>query len=189
MENSLKEKEDKLKSMLEKGMVMIHLDARKTGVRLPEHLKSQAHLTLNLSYHFSPADLTVNAWGVRATLSFERQPFAVAVPWSAIFALRSHVTMEFWLFPEDIPEEFLEAEAGGVVPPTPGKRAPFQLIHSAPPSTEAQGPSEREGEGLPEAQSASGEEGVCVEAGGLAEGEEGDAADKPKRPSHLRLLN
>ncbi|MCL2258920.1 MAG: ClpXP protease specificity-enhancing factor SspB [Proteobacteria bacterium] len=173
MENSLQDKQSKLESMLEKGMVMVHLDARKPGVRLPAHLKNQIHLTLNLSHRFSPADLTVNVWGVRATLSFEGRPFPVAIPWSAIFAIRSHITMEFWLFPEDVPEEFLEAEK--VAEPLPvkvDKRATFQLVHSVP-------------------QEAGGEEAAAEEKEKEKEEEEGtpEPSDKPKRPSHLKLLH
>lgn len=201
MENSLQEKQSKLEAMLEKGMAMIHLDARKPGVRLPAHLKTQAHLTLNLSYRFSPADLTLNIWGVRATLSFEGRPFATAIPWSAIFAMRSHVSMEFWLFPEDVPEEFLEASKAAEPLPVakPSKRAMFQLVHSAPQeaeggiSTGEEGGKAEEGGSCVE-RTASAEEGKTEGEGregghASAEGGEPKPSDKPKRPSHLRLLN
>ena len=174
MENSLQEKQSKLESMLQKGVVMIYLDARKPGVRLPAHLETQAYVALNLSYRFSPPDLAVNTWGVRATLSFEGRLFPVAVPWPAVFAIRSHVTMEFWLFPEDVPEAFLETqEAQKIPPPSPGKRSTFQLVHSVQPEAE-------------------GEASTPKEALAKEEEEAGEEAEerKPKAtPTHLRLLH
>src|SRR5262249_29161608 len=61
------DKKARLLASLERGMTMIHLDARKPGVLVPEHLKKEAHLLLNLSYRFSPHDLTVSEWGMRET--------------------------------------------------------------------------------------------------------------------------
>jgi len=169
MENSLQEKHSKLESMLQKGVAMVYVDASKPGVRLPSHLETQPYVALNLSYRFSPPDLALNTWGVRATLSFEGRPFPVAVPWTAIFAMRSQLTMEFWLFPEDVPEAFLETHAAQKAPPpAPAKRATFQLVHSAPPE---------EGKGKEETE------------GGPSSPPEAEASPKPKAtPSHLKLL-
>lgn len=102
------EKKERLLAALDQGMVMIHLDARRPGVRVPDSLKGEAHLRLNLSYRFDPPDLTVGDWGVRCTLSFSGSRFQVAVPWSALFALASHATREHWVFPEDMPPELLQ---------------------------------------------------------------------------------
>jgi stringent starvation protein B len=102
------DKKERLLAALDQGMVMIHLDARRPGVAVPAHLKNEAHLRLNLSYRFDPPDLSVGDWGVRCTLSFGGSRAKVAVPWSALFAVASHVTREFWLFPEDMPPELLQ---------------------------------------------------------------------------------
>jgi stringent starvation protein B len=100
------DKKERLLSALEQGMVMIHLDARRPGVLVPPHLRNEAHLRLNLSYRFDPPDLSVSDWGVRSTLSFSGTRFTVAVPWSALFAIASHVTKElFWMYPDDMPPE------------------------------------------------------------------------------------
>lgn len=99
------EKKERLLAALDKGMVMIHLDARRPGVLVPPSLRNEAHLRLNLSYRFDPPDLTVGEWGVRSTLSFSGSRFTVAVPWSALFAMTSHVTKEFWMYPDDMPPE------------------------------------------------------------------------------------
>ena len=102
------EKKARLLDALDKGMVMIHLDARRPGVLVPASLRTEAHLRLNLSYRFDPPDLTVGEWGVRSTLSFSGSRFTVAVPWSALFAITSHVTKEFWMYPDDMPAELIQ---------------------------------------------------------------------------------
>jgi stringent starvation protein B len=105
------EKKDRLLSALEQGMVMIHLDARRPGVLVPPSLKQEAHLRLNLSYRFDPPDLTVGEWGIRSTLSFSGSRFRVAVPWSALFAITSYASKEFWMYPDDMPKELVQQAA------------------------------------------------------------------------------
>jgi stringent starvation protein B len=102
------DKKERLLAALDRGMVMIHVDARRPGVRVPENLREEAHLRLNLSYRFDPPDLTVSDWGVRTSLSFSGSRFKVGVPWSALFAIASHATREFWMFPEDLPPELVQ---------------------------------------------------------------------------------
>jgi stringent starvation protein B len=102
------DKKAQLLAALDKGMVMIHLDARRPGVLVPPSLRGEMNLSLNLSYRFDPPDLTVGDWGVRCTLSFSGSRFKVAVPWSALFAIRSHVTKECWSYAEDMPAELIQ---------------------------------------------------------------------------------
>jgi len=92
-------------------MVMIHLDARRPGVLVPTELKQEPHLRLNLSYRFDPPDLTVGDWGIRASLSFGGNRFRVAVPWSALFAITSYASKEFWMYPDDMPRELIQQAA------------------------------------------------------------------------------
>src|SRR5436190_15416771 len=115
MDNKAAEKKERLLQALDQGMVMVHLDARRPGVLVPSTLRGEAHLRLNLSYNFAPPDLSVSDWGVRSTLSFSGSRFTVAVPWSALFAITSHTTKEFWMYPDDMPEELIQQ----TVPPPP----------------------------------------------------------------------
>lgn len=110
------EKKERLLSALNQGMVMVHLDARRPGVMVPQQLRTEAHLRLNLSYRFDPPDLSVNEWGVRQTLSFGGSRFGVAIPWSALFAITSHATKEFWMFLEDLPPELLQTASPARAP-------------------------------------------------------------------------
>lgn len=108
MDKKAPEKKQRLLDALDRGMVMIHLDARRPGVLVPDSLRNEFHLRLNLSYRFDPPDLAVGEWGVRSTLSFGGRRFKVGVPWSALFAITSHVTQEFWMYPDDMPPEVIQ---------------------------------------------------------------------------------
>lgn len=138
MVSSSAEKKQLLLSALEKGMVMVHVDSRRTGVKVPPHLLGQAHLRLNLSFKFDPPDLSVNDWGVRCTLSFGASRFSCAVPWNALFAINSYITQEFWMFPEDLPQELLQGmtERADTVfappsaPPGPPPRTPRPMFQA-----------------------------------------------------------
>ncbi len=105
MDDRTPEKKQHLMSALDRGMVMVHLDARRAGVLVPQEFRTESHLRLNLSYRFEPSDLSVGEWGLRSTLSFSGSRFTVAIPWSAVFAITSHASHEFWMFPEDMPPE------------------------------------------------------------------------------------
>lgn len=109
MDKRTDEKKARLLASLEQGMTMIHLDARRPGVLVPENLKHEPHLLLNLSYRFDPPDLAVGEWGVRCSLTFANKRFTIAVPWSALYAISSHLSKEFWMYPDDMPRELLEA--------------------------------------------------------------------------------
>jgi stringent starvation protein B len=114
------DKKERLLAALDQGMVMIHLDARRPGVSVPPQLRGEPHLRLNLSYRFDPPDLSVTEWGVRSTLSFSGSRFTVAVPWSALFAIASHVTKDlFWMYPDDMPPELLQQTMVTSKVPTP----------------------------------------------------------------------
>src|SRR5215472_12147857 len=113
MDSNQPAKKDRLLCALRHGMAMIHLDARRAGVVVPEAVRSETHLRLNISYRFDPPDLAIGNWGIRSTLSFAGKRFTVAVPWSALFAITSKVTHEFWMFPEDMPTELTQ-----IPPPT-----------------------------------------------------------------------
>jgi stringent starvation protein B len=105
------DKKTRLLGALDRGMTMIHLDARRPGVVVPDHLKGEPHVLLNLSYKFVPRDLAVSEWGVRQTLTFSGVPFCVAVPWSALYAISCHATKEFYIYPDDMPPELLTTQA------------------------------------------------------------------------------
>lgn len=166
MDEKVDQKRRQMLSALEKGMVMVHLDARRPGVLVPANLRGEPHLRLNLSYRFDPPDLSVGEWGVRSTLSFSGSRFTVAIPWSALFAIYSQVTKEIWMYPDEMPAELL---AGAVDKAT--------LSTEKPEGASAQ-PHAR-----PKA--------VLREIVGEAEEKKDDAEDPPSPPrgrGHLRIV-
>ncbi len=84
-------------------MVMVELDARRPGVRVPPALRGDSQLRLNLSYRFASRDLSVSDELVGCTLSFSGQPYYCELPLDAIFAATSHVSGEALVWPESLP--------------------------------------------------------------------------------------
>jgi stringent starvation protein B len=111
MDERSPDKLQQLLSALRRGMVMVHLDARRPGVVVPAEFSAEPHLRLNLSYRFRPRDLSVGEWGVCSTLSFSGRRFTVSFPWSALFAIPRHASKEFWTFPEAMPPEVTQPAA------------------------------------------------------------------------------
>ncbi|MCA1827432.1 MAG: ClpXP protease specificity-enhancing factor SspB [Myxococcales bacterium] len=95
---------------LERGIAMLHLDARRPGVAVPRQYAHDPHLRLNLSYRYQIPDLEVGDEQVHATLSFGGRPFHCIVPWEAIFGITSE-TGDGQVWPEDLPVEVVEAAA------------------------------------------------------------------------------
>ena len=143
MQDKAPDKKECLLAALEKGMVMVHLDARRPGVMVPDELREELHLRLNVSYRFDPPDLSIGEWGVRCTLSFGGRRFKVGVPWNALFAVTSHVTREFWMYPDDMPPEVLQQSAEPATstapadpPPAAAPREPLREIPCEPQPSE-----------------------------------------------------
>jgi len=69
--------------------VWLHLEPRRSGVVVPESLKAQPRLVLQIGLNMPVPikDLEVDDQGVRGTLSFDRQPFHCTVPWDAMFVI------------------------------------------------------------------------------------------------------
>lgn len=185
MDPKAPEKKERLLAALDLGMAMIHLDARRPGVLVPPHLKGEPHLRLNLSYRFDPPDLSVGEWGVRCTLSFSGSRFQVAVPWSALFAVTSHVTKEPWLFPDDMPPEVLQMggqdrvdTAAVVAPPKPARA----VLRSVPAEAEPGAP--REETPRPPSKPQAAPAAAVTET---APGDDGEPP-KPKGRPHLRVI-
>lgn len=104
-------KRDTLESFLAEGMVLVQLDSRIEEVSVPDHLKGDPTLRLNISGRFG-LPLEVDDWGVRATLTFQGTPFECAIPWGAVYIIISHVTGEPSLFAADVPPEYVSEALG-----------------------------------------------------------------------------
>jgi hypothetical protein len=71
--------------------VFLHVDARHLDVQLPEHLRGQPHVVLQIGRNcvIPISDLVADEAGVSCTLIFNRRPFWCAVPWDAVFGIAS----------------------------------------------------------------------------------------------------
>jgi stringent starvation protein B len=104
------DKRQTLLHFLERGVTMVHLDARKEGVVVPPQYAQEPHLRLNLSYRYNIPDLEMSDRNIQATLSFGGSPFQCLLPWSSIFGITSHAG-EGQVWPEDLPGEVMEGIA------------------------------------------------------------------------------
>jgi stringent starvation protein B len=99
-------KQDAFLALLREGWTSLHLDARRPGVIVPTHLRTEAHLVLQYGHDLPIPipDLEVDAYGVRATLSFARVPQLTVIPWSAVYVVACDDGRGV-LYQEDVPED------------------------------------------------------------------------------------
>jgi stringent starvation protein B len=114
-------KKEVMLALLERSEARVHLDARRPGVQLPEKLLRDGHVRLDYGYGLTPpiADLDVGDEGIRATLSFNRVPFATFVPWTAVYLI-ADFDGNGAVWQEDIPPDLLE----GIAPADPATPEP-----------------------------------------------------------------
>jgi|SRR5579883_2365625 len=89
-ESTLPPKHEVFLHLLKQGIcVLVHLDPRRPGVELPDHLKNQVRIALlyGLELPIPIPDLKVTDQGIQGTLSFNRSPFLCQIPWTAVFAI------------------------------------------------------------------------------------------------------
>jgi len=85
--------------------VFVHLDARREGVQVPDHLRDRPQLILRVGYSLTPPiNINVDDSGITCTLSFNRSFYACVLPWSAIFGMVGDDGRAM-LWPDDIPPE------------------------------------------------------------------------------------
>jgi stringent starvation protein B len=104
-----------LLAFLERGVAMVHLDARRPGVSVPQQYRDEAHLRLNLSYRYGILDFEIGDDEVRATLAFGGRSFRCVLPWDAIFGITSQTSGDGQVWPEDLP---VEVATAGEAPPS-----------------------------------------------------------------------
>ena len=95
-----------MRALLEHAEAQVHFDARRPGVELPDRLLGSANVRLDYGYGLVPPipDLSVDEDGIRATLSFNRIPFATFVPWTAVFLI-ADFSGRGAVWREDLPPE------------------------------------------------------------------------------------
>ena len=104
-------KKDILLDILERSTAYLQIDGRAAGVVLPEHLRANPSVILQVGYQMAIpiVDLKLDDEGWRGTLSFARSPFHCQVPWSAVYGVADDEGQAL-IFREDVP-----ADLGGFV--------------------------------------------------------------------------
>jgi stringent starvation protein B len=156
-------KRQTLLQYLQRGVAMVHLDARRPGVVVPPQHADDAHLRLNLSYRYSIRDFEIDDRRIQATLSFAGAPFQCILPWESIFGITSHAG-DGQVWPEDLPTEVMQTLATRKERPPPARNPRPGLVAVSEQPKDADRPSS----GTP----------------GAAQAQE---AETPRRP-HLRLV-
>lgn len=119
-------KKEVIQALLERAEARVHLDGRREGVILPDHLRGDGHVRLDYGYGFSPPipDLVIDDQGIHATLSFRRVPFRTFVPWSSIYLI-ADFDGNGAVWQEDLPKDLVdETETEGLPPREPEPDAP-----------------------------------------------------------------
>lgn len=196
--------------MLEDAWVYVHLDPRRDGVILPDHLRLEKRLVLQYGYNMPvPIDnFNVDERGISATLSFRRVPCATFIPWAAVFAVTDG-DKRTWVWQEDMPAD-LNLEEGAAEPAQPNivpARGKAQARGAAAASREGRGgdvvalprsaraeamakeaaPAEAPPEGA--AEPSEGEEPRAAASSASSSGAAAGKPGKKPRPSYLKLVD
>ncbi len=99
-------KREFIESLLEKTQIQILVDSRKPGVALPEELRGEYRVALNLSKGFQgPMELLDDKLAV--TLTFSLRRFECILPWESVWGIRTYIDERMYTFPSDMPVEVL----------------------------------------------------------------------------------
>lgn len=99
-------KKELMLALLTESVVQIHLDGRAKGVALPEWLRANPRVVLDIGYDMAVPipDLEIDDQGIRCTLSFNREPFLCRIPWDAVYGIID-VEQRGAVYVEDMPPE------------------------------------------------------------------------------------
>lgn len=100
------DKREVAEALIERGSVFLYLDPRSDGVVVPEYLRKQPQLVLQVGLDLVVPipDLEIDGEGISGTLSFNRAPFWCRVPWGSVFGLVGDDSMGV-VWHEDLPDE------------------------------------------------------------------------------------
>jgi stringent starvation protein B len=139
---SAPDKRRTLETLLGRGPVLVHVDARRAEVSVPTRFRADASLVLRFGYNLQPAiaDLEISDAGITGTLTFGGNPHLCVLPWTAVYAAMVEGEQRGTVWPEDVPEDVLTGSgdapattttAGPVVPNVAAKddkRAHLKLV-------------------------------------------------------------
>lgn len=112
--------------LLARGPVLVHFDARREDVQVPPRFAREAKLVLRFGHALTPPipDLVVDDVGIAGTLTFGGVPFHCVLPWPSIFAAVQDGDQRGMVWPDDIPDDLIDAAAGPEARREPPPTAP-----------------------------------------------------------------
>jgi len=118
------DKKKTLESLLQRGPVLVHVDARRAEVAVPARFRADPSLVLRFGYSLNPAivDLGVDEVGISGTLTFGGTPFHCVLPWTAVYAAMVEGEQRGTVWPEDVPEDVLTGGGDAPAPLPPVER-------------------------------------------------------------------
>ena len=138
------DKRASVEQLLERGPVLVHVDARRDDLTVPARFKGDPKLVLRFGYGLTPAivDLLVDDVGISGTLTFSGVPFHVVLRWQAIYAAVVEGEQRGMVWPEDVPDVLL-------VPPPRPRPASVEIRTDATPAPVRDAPSGPDGDKPP----------------------------------------
>ncbi len=126
--------------LLSRGPVLVHFDARRGDVQVPQRFAREPKLVLRFGHALSPPipDLVVDEVGITGTLTFGGVPFHCVLPWPAIFAAVQDGDQRGMVWPDDIPDDLIDAAGAAGGPLDPARKDPTPV---PPPPTRSKRPS------------------------------------------------
>jgi hypothetical protein len=105
------DKRETINKLLDRGPVLIHLDARREGVVVPAAHAKDADLVLRIGHDLSPPvpDLVVDAHGISATLTFSSKGFHCVIPWAALYGAMHEGDERGTVWAADVPDDIMSA--------------------------------------------------------------------------------
>lgn len=91
--------------LMQQEHILLHIDARRPGVSVPDNLASQNALSLKLSYAFQGETLRDDKQ-ISSYLKFDGEYFNCIIPWTAVWGM-SAADGKQTIWPEDVPKEIL----------------------------------------------------------------------------------
>jgi hypothetical protein len=122
------DKRASIEQLLERGPVLVHIDARREDITVPPRFRGDPKLVLRFGYGLTPAivDLLVDDTGLSGTLTFGGVPFHCVLPWPGVYAAVVEGEQRGMVWPEDVPDVLL-------VPPPRPRPASVELRTDATP--------------------------------------------------------
>lgn len=125
------DKRELVEKLLSDGPILVHVDARRDEVSVPDGFRRDPKLVLRFGYGLTPAivDLSVDGEGIAGTLTFDGIPHRCVLPWGAVYAVVAETDQRGMVWPDDVPAAVVEQLADE---PTPTEASPTEASPDEP---------------------------------------------------------